>query len=77
VALCRERKAAATGEDTLMGELVEVLRRAVRAEIAAAIDAAGPIRDTRRMTSLAELREVERCSVYAAGDSRTVRATTR
>jgi hypothetical protein len=60
-----------------MGELVEVLRRAVRAEIAAAIDAAGPIRDTRRMTSLAELREVERCSVYAAGDSRTVRATTR
>ena len=49
-----------------MNELVEALRRAVRAEIAAAVAAAGPVSQARHLTSLAERMEVERCWAYAA-----------
>jgi hypothetical protein len=49
-----------------MNELVEALRRAVRAEIAAAIAAAGPNNEPRHLSSLAERMEVERCWAYAA-----------
>lgn len=48
-----------------MNELVEALRRAVRAEIAAA--SATPLSDgSRPTTSLAERMEVERCWAQAA-----------
>jgi hypothetical protein len=49
-----------------MNELVEALRRAVRAEIAAAIDASAPLSDARKQVSLAERMEVERCWAHAA-----------
>jgi hypothetical protein len=49
-----------------VNELVEALRRAVRAEIAAAVAEAGPISQARHLTSLAERMEVERCWAYAA-----------
>jgi hypothetical protein len=49
-----------------MHALVDALRRAVRAEIEAAIGAAGPMSDARRLTSLAERMEVERSWAYVA-----------
>ena len=49
-----------------MNELVDALRRAVRAEIAAAVAEAGPVSQARHLTSLAERMEVERCWAYAA-----------
>jgi hypothetical protein len=49
-----------------MNVLVDALRRAVRAEISAAIDGAGPVSDIRRSTSLAERMEVERSWAYVA-----------
>jgi hypothetical protein len=49
-----------------VNELVDALRRAVRAEIAAAVAEAGPVSQARHLTSLAERMEVERCWAYAA-----------
>ncbi len=49
-----------------MNELIEALRKAVRAEIEAALHAAGPISDNRHVASLAERMEVERCWAHAA-----------
>ena len=48
-----------------VNELVEAIRRAVRAEINAAIAAGGPVSEARKRTSLAERMEVERCWTYA------------
>jgi hypothetical protein len=56
-----------------MNELVEAIRRAVRAEIAAAIATAGPTSETRHLTSLSERMEVERCWALAAAVAAGVR----
>jgi hypothetical protein len=49
-----------------MNELIEALRRAVRAEISAAMHASAPVSDARKQVSLAERMEVERCWAQAA-----------
>ena len=49
-----------------MNELIEALRKAVRAEIEAALHAAGPISDNRHVSSLAERMEVDRCWAHPA-----------
>ena len=49
-----------------MDTFVDALKRAVRAEIAAASGSAGVISESRRLTSLAERTEVERSWAYVA-----------
>ena len=49
-----------------MNTLVDALKRAVRAEIAAASGPTGLISESRRLTSLAERMEVERSWAYVA-----------